>query len=394
MRLTSVLAGIVALFVALTLLMYVVSPSTIRATPGGGAVVDNAAPLNEAVDGKYRINPFEFSESGPFPKAQLDSLEHNFGQMPVGATGRHTFHVTNAGDAPLKLARGESSCKCTVGTLGQDEVPPGGTAEIQMEWEPPGRTLEFMQVATIWTNDPQKPEVKLSIVGQVVPEVITYPEGAWTVTVNEHSATQFRGMILAMLQDSFEITAIETSQPWITVTPRLLTLDEAKRDMGKSGYELNCEIQPEMPVGPFTETITVKTTIAKHAEFQFQISGSRLGPFHIVGPGWFPPEGILRMGRIRSADGRLVKLSLFATERDPPLQVEVESVEPPLLSASVERKALDAAAASRLQFVVNLDVPQGIAPGRYVDDQQIRLRLKTNHPDAPTVLVNVELQAE
>jgi hypothetical protein len=356
--------------------------------------VDETALANEPVDGKYRANPFQLNDAGPHPKADTGPTEFNFGKMAVGETGRHTFVIKNVGEAPLRLARGESSCKCTVGTLGQDEVPPGGSAEIQLEWHPPSQSMEFMQMATVWTNDPELPEFRLQINGQVVPDILTYPEGAWTVTVNEQSPTRFKGSIISMLQDSFEITAIEPSQPWITVTTRPLTPEEAQHEMGKAGYELNGEIQPAMPVGTFIEKITVRTTIPRHEEISFQISGARLGPFHIVGPGWFPVKRVLDLGRVRSSEGKQVKLSLFASEQEPPLEVAVESVEPPVLSASVERKALDASAGSRLQFVVTLDVPKGITPNRYAEDKQIRMRLKTNHPEAPVVLVNVELQAE
>jgi hypothetical protein len=393
MKLTSVLAGLVALFVSMTLLMYVVSPSTINATLPRGPAEDAARDKNEPVDGKYEFNPFEFGEQGPFPRVQLDETEYKFGQMPVGDIGKHTFLIKNVGEAPLKLARGSSTCKCTVGTLGQDEVAPGDSAEVEMEWHPPGQSMEFTQSATVWTNDPQQREIKLTILGQVVPHVISYPEGAWTVTVSENAPTQFKGMILAMLQDSFEITGIETSQPWISVTPRPFTADEAQREMGKSGYELNCEIQPVMPVGAFKERVTVKTTIKNHEEFQFEISGTRAGPFNVVGPGWISSLQVLRMGRVPSDAGKVVKLSLFSAERDPPLEVAVESIDPPVLNATVDRKMLDEAAA-RLQFIVNLEVPRGAVPARYSDDHLIHVRLKTNHPEAEAVSFDVELQVD
>ncbi len=393
MKLTSVLAGLVALFVALTLLMYVVSPSTINATNPMGANEDGPKPKNDPVDGKYPHNPFDVVAQGPFPKAEFDSRDHHFGQMAVGETGSHTFVLKNTGDAPLKVASGPSSCKCTVGKLELKEVPPGETVDVALEWHPPGQAMEFMQTATIWTNDPEQRQIELTITGQVVPEVIRYPEGAWTVTVNENTPTQFKGMILAMLQDSFEITGIETSQPWITVTPRPLTADEVKREMGKSGYELNCEIQPQMPVGTFKETVTVRTTIKNHEEFQYEVSGVRLGPFNIVGPGWLSHVQRLRLGRVSSVEGKQVKLSVIGAERDPPLEVAVESIEPPVLTATVERKTLDATA-QRLQFIVTLDVPKGSVPARYSDDRPIQVRLKTNHPEAPSVLLGVEVQID
>jgi hypothetical protein len=94
-----------------------------------------------------------------------------------------------------------------------------------------------------------------------------------------------------------------------------------------------------------------------------------------------------------AADGKVVKLSLFATDRDPPLEVDVEAIEPPLLNVTFERKAPQGAS-GRVQFVASVEVPRGITPGRYVDDNRIQVRIKTNHPDAPLVRLNVELQAD
>jgi hypothetical protein len=281
-----------------------------------------------------------------------------------------------------------------VGNLGKEEVPPGETVDIALEWTPPGQSMEFMQTATIWTSDPERKDIQLMIAGQVVPDVVSYPEGAWTVTVMESMPSQFKGMILSMLQDSFEITGIETSQPWISVTSRPLDADEVKREMGKSGYELTCEVQPVMAVGRFKETITVNTTIENHERFQFEIEGTRVGPFNIVGPGWYSEIQRLRMGRVPSATGKVVKLSLFAIERDPPLEIAIESVDPPVLKTSIARKVPNAAAADRVQYVLNLEVPQGATPDRYSDDRMIHLRLTTNHPEAPLIKFDVELQID
>lgn len=395
MRFTSVLAGTVALVVAMVLLSYVTNP--MRSGETAPPVVETGEPPKEPdSEGNYPANPLTPADAKAAPVVDIAETDYRFGRMAAGASGEHTFVIRNTGVAPLELRKGPSTCKCTVGKIGQEQVPPGETVEVKMKWEPPSASMEFLQSATIWTNDPQRPQLSLTISGEVVPDVMRYPEGTWTAgPVSEGAPKRIEGMMASMLKEDFEITAFESPVPWIKVEATPMTEEELKGFSGKAGYKLLCVIEPQMPIGRFRELVKLKTNLRDHEEFEIEVTGSRLGPLNFVGPGWFGEQHVLKLGRLSAAGGRKVPLSLFGVEEEgQPLEVTVESVEPPVLEVDVSRRNPGDASSRRVQFVLTIDIPAGVTPGRYTEDKKVAVNLSTTHPAAPAITFYVEFQAD
>src|SRR5688572_22921904 len=78
------------------------------------------------------------------PQAVTDETEFDFGVMDPLTMGSHVFVIRNAGDAPLRLQAGPTSCKCTLSNVAQNEIPPGGSGEVRLEWNS-GRKLPHFQ---------------------------------------------------------------------------------------------------------------------------------------------------------------------------------------------------------------------------------------------------------
>ena len=123
--------------------------------------------------------------SGPAPHAETAETRHAFGTLGTGGSGSHEFVVRNAGDGPLTLRKGTTSCTCTVSDFeaieggsadGTRVVPPGGETKIRVQWKgkPPGGP--FRQQATILTDDPRRPEVVFTVEGTVVPTWKAIPD--------------------------------------------------------------------------------------------------------------------------------------------------------------------------------------------------------------------------
>ncbi len=393
MRITTVLAGVAALLIAFSVLSWV--------TRSGGSQTGSANPVVPSdptqpnADGVYTVNPFEVSEDGPQPKIEMESHTYTFDRLAVGASDRHEFEIRNVGDAPLKLAVGPRTCKCTIGKLAAEEIAPGESAAVEMEWHPLAPSEMFSQTATIWTNDPLQPKLDLAVEGMVVPTFMTMPEGTWTVgMLSEGQSSSVTGHVLSMLTEDFEITSIETSAEYVTATERPLTEEELKASRALSGYEVTCEVRPEMAVGQFNEQVIVKTNVEEAPEFKFQIQGSRMGPFHIVGSGWFQARQLLEMGRFQADAGKSVKLSLFVMGADETLEFAEPQVEPPILNVILVRDENFGGAGGRQRFLMTVDAPAGLTPGRWSDDSAVQVTLNSNHPEAATARFHVSLQAD
>ena len=132
------------------------------------------------------------SESGPH--LAIDQEEFDFGTMEQNSHRTHTFVVSNTGHAPLLLKKGDTTCRCTKFEIVKTELAPGEKTAVELEWKatvPPGN---FRQTATIDTNDPAVPQLKLSISGKVtssfriVPDTVTFSG----ITVNQPHDAEVR----------------------------------------------------------------------------------------------------------------------------------------------------------------------------------------------------------
>lgn len=107
---------------------------------------------------------FSFILSGSILFAQektqisVDKSKHNFGVIKEeeGKVG-HVFVVKNPGKTPLVIDRITTSCGCTLPEWSKEPVPPGGTKEINVWYDPEGRPGRFYKTISVYSNaDPRR----------------------------------------------------------------------------------------------------------------------------------------------------------------------------------------------------------------------------------------------
>lgn len=343
--------------------------------------------------GVHQTNPFEISEQGPHPKAVLEETVFDFGVMAVGESGAHDFVVRNTGEAPLKLAKGVVQCKCTVSGLQNDEIPPGGEASIRLEYTP-RQTGIFGQGAAIWTNDPTQPKLEIRVEGMLVPELMIEPANGWVLgTIPKGRVRKLEGFIASGLEESFEITAVETSSDAVSLTYHPVDENElAAREM-MSGYELLAEYRAPDEAGPIREQVTLKTTLKAQPEVVFTISGSRSGPVVIVGPGWTAGNQTLNLDRIDFEQGLKRRLTVLIEPFDQELEIQDLEVSPPFLQVNLER-ADSGESATRLRYILDVEVPPQSPKGQWIGDNLGQIVFRTNHPQLEEVLINVKMMIQ
>lgn len=96
---------------------------------------------------------------------------HDFGVSSPGANGNHEFIIRNTGGEALTLTLGASTCKCTLGELGNEAVQPGEETTVKMEWTVEGKESYFEQSAELRTNDPNRPAIRLVVKGLVIRDI-------------------------------------------------------------------------------------------------------------------------------------------------------------------------------------------------------------------------------
>ncbi len=114
------------------------------------------------------------AEPAAGPRLVIDEPVHDFGEVWIKPTLKHTFVVTNTGAAVLKILNVKPSCGCTTNGKYDREIPPGGTGRIPLKLRTSNLT-KFTKRVTVTTNDPRNASFKLSLTGTVKPYVTATP---------------------------------------------------------------------------------------------------------------------------------------------------------------------------------------------------------------------------
>ena len=102
----------------------------------GGAVAyvevrNDSDPVN-ALPGDKIVSPENTDKK--LPMAKVDEPHYDFGSMQRGTSKSHEFVIRNVGNAPLKIWKGTTSCKCTDFVVPEGAIAPGGSAKVKLEW--------------------------------------------------------------------------------------------------------------------------------------------------------------------------------------------------------------------------------------------------------------------
>ena len=122
-----------------------------------------------------KAQPTELAKATPLPKAVFPETVFEFGKIEQGASMSHAFEVRNAGKLPLSVEVTSTTCKCTVGDLSNNEIAPGETSEVVLEWVAKTGPGPFRHGAVLSTNDPSKSSVDLTVEGKVVESTALRP---------------------------------------------------------------------------------------------------------------------------------------------------------------------------------------------------------------------------
>ena len=110
---------------------------------------------NKPVDTDLVNNPATASgkpAEGKLPKFEFETTEYNFGTVTEGQIVKYTFKFKNTGDADLLITDARGSCGCTVPTYPEKAIPPGGSGEINVQFDSNKRSGDQNKTVTLTAN--------------------------------------------------------------------------------------------------------------------------------------------------------------------------------------------------------------------------------------------------
>lgn len=330
--------------------------------------------------------PLEAADAdGPKPKVFVEETMHSFGTMGVGKTRSHIFIVKNEGDAPLKLQKGSSTCKCTVADLENEELKPGDSVEIELEWKPTDADSHFLQTATIHTNDPAMREISLSISGAVEANVRAFPSEEWNFGDIDVTAKKISIVTRIVSRNTkFDLVDFTASVPRTKCTWTPMSEDELKELEATHGYHVTTEVTGPIPIGSLGGELTLHTkgpTAADEVnDVHIPIAGQCRGPLKIrpltPNASWNKDKQTVVLKSFQASDGIEARFLVTVLGLDEGQVLEFTKVDGP------ENVTITLTHQARAIYWLDLKVAPG-AQTLISPNDPLRFKISTSHSQLP-----------
>lgn len=105
----------------------------------------------------------------PQPNISVSADSYDFGSISQSGVVTHVFTVRNDGDAGLVIKDVRALCACTTAAISSEEIPPGGTAELTLTYDPAyHKTVgKVTRTVVIESNDLDEPDKRVTITADV-----------------------------------------------------------------------------------------------------------------------------------------------------------------------------------------------------------------------------------
>ena len=101
------------------------------------------------------------------PKAVLNQLNFDYGEIFQGEKVSHDFLISNAGVNPLIIHKVKSSCGCIKASITKTEISKGDSAIIHVDFDSFGKEGKDNRTIIVYLNDPEKSVLNLDLNGSV-----------------------------------------------------------------------------------------------------------------------------------------------------------------------------------------------------------------------------------
>ncbi|HBL30687.1 MAG TPA: hypothetical protein DD490_27950, partial [Acidobacteria bacterium] len=111
---------------------------------------------------------------GDAPKAVVAEPIKDLGVQPKGDKLTHDFVIRNEGTAPLQITDVHAQCGCTVVDYTKT-IAPGESGKVHAEVDTATFNGPIAKSVTVFTNDPEKAQIELTVRAVVEPQIQARP---------------------------------------------------------------------------------------------------------------------------------------------------------------------------------------------------------------------------
>jgi len=298
---------------------------------------------------------------GHVPRAVVASPLYDFGSALEGTTVSHTFAIKNNGQGYLDIRGVKTSCGCTTGNPSKMHVAPGDLSEIAVSFDTRFQKGHQVRTITAFTNDPDNPQVVMTMQGVIKKQVEAEPGQISFGNVKKGSEDTRQLLVNDLIpgRGPFQVGPVSNSNSSIKVV-------QEKRPDGKPGALLKVSLLKTMAVGPFDDTITITTN---RVPLQVDVFGTVTGDLNID-----PAQisfGIVPRGQ------DIVRICKLSNQGPHPVKVLEVASSSPAVAATAEPVT------PGREYKVTVTLRHGTPDGQLRGN----LTIKTDDPDEATLNV-------
>ena len=306
------------------------------------------------------------------PKAVVAEPVKDAGVIPKGDKITHDFIIRNEGDAVLEITNVQPACGCTVVEFDKS-IAPGQTGKVHAVLDTTDFGGPIGKGVTVFTNDPDTPQIELTIHARVEPRIAVKPGYARYIVVQKESV---QGTIAQTLWapdgTPFEVTGVESPWPFMKVAYHEAKPEERIPNAEGRQWRVDMTLSnDEAKVGALADYVTIHTTHPKQKIVQIPVSGF-VRPVMAV----TPPRADFGSISLKEPVKTSINIQNFATE---PIRItSVESVKG--VDAKIE--PLQEGREYQVRLVLNQNLGKGAFNGK--------LKIHTDSPKVPVLEVELK----
>ncbi len=304
------------------------------------------------------------------PKATVAEPVKDVGTVPKGQKITHDFAIKNEGDADLTITNVQPACGCTVAEFDK-LIKPGATGKVHTVVDSSTFAGPISKGVTVFTNDPDHPQIELSIHAKIEPYISVKPGYARYITVQgEPQEGNIAQTLWAPDGTSWDITSVDTPFPALTVTYHEAKPEERLPDVKGKQWKVEMKLANNAKVGPLADYVTVHTNHPKQQIVQIPISGFVRPVIAVT-----PPTADFGKIELKEPLKKALSIRNFATE-----PIKVTGIDPNL-PKGIETKleTLEEGRVYQVRVILNPEIGKGPFHGK--------LTLHTDSPKMPSIEV-------
>ena len=123
-----------------------------RAKARESLATTSETPATQTADNAAQVVTEEQVPTGPTTSIAFEETDFDFGVVDDGEKVRHTYKFKNTGNEPLIISSAKGSCGCTVPKWPSEPIPPGGSGQIDVEFDSKGKPGKQTKRVTVTAN--------------------------------------------------------------------------------------------------------------------------------------------------------------------------------------------------------------------------------------------------